>query len=123
MSLAIPKQISVVSLWTEDVPTTVRFYSEVIGLRLCPCQARHMDPLHFDVGGTYLTILKGKSVLAQNAEPFPLIALAVDDLDSAIDRLKAHHVDLLKDVDEDPDSRWGVFRDPGGNLIELVHWK
>ena len=25
---AVPKQISVASLWTEDVPTTVRFYSE-----------------------------------------------------------------------------------------------
>ncbi len=123
MSLAIPKQISVASLWTEDVPATVRFYSEAIGLTLCACQARHMDPPHFDVGGAYLAILKGKSVLAQNAETFPLIALAVDDLDSAIERLKAHHVALLKDVDEDLDSRWGFFRDPGGNLIELVHWK
>ena len=123
MSLAEPKQISVASLWTEDVPTTVRFYSEVIGLRLCPCQSRHMDPPHFDVGGAYLAILKGKSVLSQNAEPFPLIALAFDDLDSAIERLKAHHVDLLKDVEEDLDSRWVFFRDPGSNLIELVHWK
>ncbi len=123
MASAISKQISVVSLWTEDVSATVRFYSEVIGLRLCPCQARHMDPPHFDVAGAYLAILKGKSVLAQNAETFPQIALAVDDLDGAIERLKAHHVDLLKGVDEDPDSRWVFFRDPGGNLIELVHWK
>ena len=123
MSGAVPKQISVASVWTEDVPTTVRFYSEVIGLRLCLCQARHMDPPHFDVGGAYLAILKGKSVLAQNAETFPLIALAVDDLDTAIERLKAHHVDLLKEVEEDLDSRWVFFRDPGGNLIELVHWK
>jgi catechol 2,3-dioxygenase-like lactoylglutathione lyase family enzyme len=82
-----------------------------------------MDPPHFDVAGAYLAILQGKSVLAQNAETFPLIALAVDDLDSAMERLKAHHVDLLRDVDEDPDSRWVFFRDPGGNLIELVHWK
>lgn len=104
-------------------PTTVHFYNEVIGLRLCPCQAHHMDPPHFDVGGAYLAILKGKSVLAQNAETFPLIALAVDDLDSAIERLKAHRVDLLKDVEEDPASRWVFFRDSGGNLIELVHWK
>ncbi len=123
MSAAVPKQISVTSLWTEDVPTTVRFYSEVIGLRLCLCQMRHMDPPHFDVGGTYLAILKGKLVPAQDAETFPLVALAVDDLDSAIERLKAHHVDLLKDMEEDLDSRWVFFRDPGGNLIELVHWK
>ena len=123
MSRAIPKQISVASLWTEDVPATIHFYSEVIGLRLCPCQAYHMDPPHFDVGGACLVILKGKSVLAQNAETFPVVALAVDDLDSAIERLKAHQVDFLKDVEEDPASRWVFFRDPGGNLIELAYWK
>lgn len=123
MSRAIPNQISVASLWTEDVPATLHFYSEVIGLQLCPCQAYHMDPPHFDVGGTYLAILKGESVLAQDAETFPLIALAVDDLDSAIEQLKAHHVALLKDVEEDSASRWVFFRDPGGNLIEMVHWK
>lgn len=123
MSLATPKQISVASLWTEDVSSTVRFYNEVIGLRLCPCEGYHMNPPHFDVGGAYLTILKGKSVLAQDAESFPVIALAVDDLDSAIERLKAFHVDLLKDVEEDAASRWVFFRDPGGNLIELAYWK
>ena len=123
MSNVIPNQISVASLWTEDVQTTVRFYSGVIGLRLCPCQGYHMDPPHFDVGGAYLVILNGKSVLAQNAEAFPAVALAVDDLDSAVERLKTHHVDLLKGMQEDESSRWVFFRDPGDNLIELAYWK
>lgn len=123
MSMDIPKQISVVSLWAEDVVAAVHFYQDMIGLKLCACQARHMAQPHFDVGGAYLTILKGKSVLAENSESFPLIALAVADLDSALKRLKEHHIDLIKQVDEDPDARWGFFRDPGGNLIELVQWK
>lgn len=123
MSGAVPTQISVASLWTEDVPAAVRFYSEVIGLRLCPCQAAHMDPPHFEVGSAYLAILKGKSVVAQDAEIFPRIALTVDDLDAAIARLKAHQVELLKGVEEDPVSRWVFIRDPGGNLIEVVYWK
>jgi len=123
MSHAVPNQISVTSLWTEDVSATVRFYTEVIGLQLCLCQGYHMDPPHFDVGGAYLVILKGKSVLAQNAETFPVIALAVEDLDSAVERLKAHHVDLLKGMQEDESSRWVFFRDPGSNLIELAYWK
>jgi len=123
MSHAVPHQISVASLWTEDVPATVRFYSEVIGLWLCPCQGFHMDPPHFDVGGAYLTILKGKTNFAQDAETFPVIALAVGDLDSAVERLKAHRVDLLKNMQEDESSRWVFFRDPGDNLIELAYWK
>ena len=54
---------------------------------------------------------------------FPLIALTFDDVDFAIERLKTHHIDLLKEIAEDADARWGFVRDPGGNLIELVHWK
>jgi predicted enzyme related to lactoylglutathione lyase len=123
MSYARPKQISVASLWTEDVPGTVLFYSDVIGLRLCSCRTYHMTPPHFDVGGSYLAILKGKAVLAEASETFPVIALAVDDLDSAVERLQAHHFELLKDVEEDPASRWVLLRDPGGNLIELAYWK
>ena len=57
ISRAIAKQITVASLWTEDVPATVRFYSKGIGLRLCSCQGYDMDPPHFDVGGAYLTIV------------------------------------------------------------------
>jgi predicted enzyme related to lactoylglutathione lyase len=125
MSTSIPKSIAVVSLWAEDVPTAAHFYRDVIGLRLLPHHSHHDGRPHFDVSGTYLTILKGKPVPAQNAEPshFPLIAFAVDDLDSAIERLQAHHVELPREVVEDADSRWVMFHDPAGNLIELVQFK
>ena len=124
MSLS-PKRIAVVSLWAEDVPTAAHFYRDVIGLRLLSHHSHHDGRPHFDLGGTYLTILKGKPVPAQNAEPshFPLIAFAVDDLDSAIERLQAHQVELPRGVAEGADSRWVVFHDPAGNLIELVQFK
>ena len=31
-----------------------------------------------------------------------------------------HYVDLPWGVEEDADSRWVMFRDPAGNLIELA---
>jgi catechol 2,3-dioxygenase-like lactoylglutathione lyase family enzyme len=118
------KRIAVVSLWAEDVPAAAHFYRDAIGLRLLPDHSHHDGRPHFDVGGAYLTILKGKPIPAQNAEPshFPLIAFAVDDLTSAIERLQVHHVELLTDVAEDADSRWVIFHDPAGNLIELVQF-
>ena len=124
MSISVPKRIAVVSLWAEDVPTAAHFYRDAIGLRLLPHHSHHDGRPHFDLGGTYLTILKGKPIPAQNAEPshFPLIAFAVDDLNFAIERLQAHHVELLTDVAEDADSRWVMFHDPAGNLIELVQF-
>jgi catechol 2,3-dioxygenase-like lactoylglutathione lyase family enzyme len=124
MSISVPKRIAIVSLWAEDVPAAAHFYRDAIGLRLSPHHSHHGGRPHFDLGGTYLTILKGKPIPAQNAEPshFPLIAFAVDDLNSAIERLQAHHVELLTDVAEDADSRWVTFHDPAGNLIELVQF-
>jgi len=121
----LPKRIAVVSLWAEDVPTAAHFYCDVIGMQLLSRDLHHDGRPHFDLGGTYLTILKGKPVPAQNAEPshFPLIAFAAGDLDSAIERLRAHRVKLPKDVAEGADSRWVMFHDPAGNLIELVQFK
>jgi catechol 2,3-dioxygenase-like lactoylglutathione lyase family enzyme len=100
----------------------VHFYRDVIGLRLLP---HHGEQPHFDLDGSYLTILKGHPVPAQNADPsrFPIIAFAVSDFDAAVERLLAHDVKLLRGVEQDALSRWVMFHDPAGNLIELVQFK
>ena len=115
--------IAVVSLWAEDVPAAAHFYRVAIGL---PLLAHHgHERPHFDLGGAYLVILKGRPQPAQDSVPlrFPLFALAVPDLDSAIDRLRAHAVELPWGIEEGTDSRWVLFHDPAGNLIELVQFK
>jgi hypothetical protein len=80
---------------------------------------------HFDLGGAYLAILQGRSLPPPDPVParFPIIASAVDDLDVAIDRLRAHHINLPWGIDEDAGSRWVMFYDPAGNLIELASFK
>jgi len=115
-------KLAVISLWAEDVATTAHFYRDVLGLRLLP---HHDDGPHFDLGGIYLTILKGRSMPAQNSAPdrFPIIAFAVDDLDAAVERLRTHHVELPRGVEEDANSRWVMFHDPAGNLIEIAQFK
>ena len=115
-------KLAVISLWAEDVAATAHFYRDVIGLRLLP---HHGDRPHFDLGGIYLTILKGRPMPTQNAVPdrFPLVAFAVDDLDAAVDRLRTHHVELPRGVEEDANSRWVMFHDPAGNLIEIAQFK
>ena len=112
-------KLAVVSLWAEDVPAVAHFYRDVIGLRLMP---QHGDRPHFDLGGVYLTILHGRPMPAENARPdrFPIIAFAVDDLDAAVDRLRVHHVELPWGIEADAGSRWVMFHDPAGNLIEIA---
>ncbi len=116
-------RLAVVSLWAEDVPTTAHFYRDVIGLRLLP--HHHGDRPHFDVGGVYLTILKGRPTPALDSIParFPLVAFAVEDLEAAIERLRAHRVELPWGAEEEAGARWVMFHDPAGNLIEFVSFK
>jgi predicted enzyme related to lactoylglutathione lyase len=119
-----PRHVAVISLWAEDVPAAVHFYRDVVGLQLLPSHPHHGKRPHFDLDGTYVTILQGKPVPAQDAEPshFPLVAFAVGDIDSAVERLRAHRVELPQGVQEGVDSRWVVFSDPAGNLVELVEF-
>ena len=115
-------KLAVISLWAEDVAAAAHFYRDVIGLTLLR-HDRHRP--HFDLGGAYLVILQGRSLPQLDPVParFPIVAFAVDDLDAAVERLRAHHVDLPWGIEEDADSRWVMLRDPAGNLIELAHFK
>lgn len=120
MSNETIKGVVVISLWAEDVVETAHFYKDVLGLELIP--QHHPGQPHFRVGETYLTILKGKPIPAQGSESsrFPLIAFSVHDLEAAVERLKAHGVELPWGIEGNGDSRWVMFMDPAGNLIELT---
>jgi catechol-2,3-dioxygenase len=112
-------RLAVVALWAPDVVAAAHFYRDVVGLR--PIKQRRKRP-HFDLGGTYLVLLQGRPVAAEGAVParFPVVAFAVDDLDAALERLREHQVSLPWGVGHDAHSRWAMFHDPAGNLIELV---
>ena len=114
-------RLAVISLWAEDVPQTAHFYRDVIGLPLLP---HHGERPHFDLGGSYLVILGGKPMPPQDPVPerFPVLAFAVDDLEEWVEKLRAHNVGLPWGTEKDADSRWIMFYDPAGNLIELAQF-
>lgn len=115
-------RLVVVSLKAGDIPTSVHFYRDVIGLRLLP---HHGARPHFDLGGQYLALVASKPGSVEEAyqERFPLVAFAVEDLEAALERVRAHQVQLPWGIEEDDHSRWAMFHDPAGNLIELVDYK
>jgi catechol 2,3-dioxygenase-like lactoylglutathione lyase family enzyme len=120
MNTLAPNRIAVVSLQAENVPETVHFYRDVLGLRLDP-QHGSARP-HFDVGGVILTVIPGKPQ-PPGPERFPVLAFAVSDLQSAVKKLEAHQVPLPWGVKGDGPSRWVMFHDPAGNLVELVEFE
>jgi catechol 2,3-dioxygenase-like lactoylglutathione lyase family enzyme len=112
-------RIAVVSLWAEDVPAAVHFYRDVIGLPL-PAPFAENHP-YFDLGGTYLTIVHGCPARSLDLEPrFPVVALAVPDLDAAVEKLRTFEVNLPWGIETNATERWVMFYDPAGNLLELV---
>jgi len=112
-------KLAVVTLWAEDVDQAADFYRSVLGLPLLTVD--HGRP-HFDLGGAYLVILPGQPHKLEDStrSRFPVLAFAVDDLDQIIHQLKSHGVEMPWGVEEDRDSRWVMFNDPGGNLLEIA---
>jgi len=114
-----PGHVVAIRLLAPDVPTAIHFYRDVVGLHPLP---HHGDRPAFDLeGGAHLVIVEGQPAPAQNlGASFPVLALAVDDLDRAIEHLQTHGVDLPWGVETKGETRWVKFYDPAGNLIELA---
>ncbi len=114
-------KFAVIALWAEDLVRAGHFYKDVLGLKLL---SHHGGSPHFDVNGIYLIILKGRAIFVESFQSFrfPLFAIAVDDLDERINRLEKHGVALPWGIESNEASRWIMFNDPAGNLIELVQF-
>jgi catechol 2,3-dioxygenase-like lactoylglutathione lyase family enzyme len=93
VEITVFPKLAVIGLWAEEVAATAHFYRDVIGLKLL-MHDEHRP--HFDLGGVYLVILQGRPIPPLDPVParFPIVALAVADLNAAIDRLRLHHVEL-----------------------------
>ena len=112
-------KLAVVSLWGEDIQRMSDFYQNVLGLPLAMIDRGRP---HFDFGGGYLAILPGQPhrLPDSNQSRFPVVASAVEDLHEVIFQLQSHRVEMPWGIEADSDSRWVMFYDPGGNLIEVA---
>jgi catechol 2,3-dioxygenase-like lactoylglutathione lyase family enzyme len=122
MTVSQSPRLAVVSLQAGDVHTSVHFYRDVIGLKLLPHHEPHQA---FELpNGIYFVIIQGqpKPELMSSEQRFPVLAFAVDDLETTINNLKSHDVALPWGVEERSGDRWVKFYDPAGNLIEIVQF-
>lgn len=114
-------QLIAVTLWTEDLPATVRFYRDILGLPLLPDPGEQPQ---FDLGNATLAIAKGRPLPAQNVDNprLPLIALSVANLTAVLARLEAAQIELPWGVEKSQQAHRVLLHDPAGNLIELVQF-
>ncbi len=107
-----------------DMPRALRFYRDVLGLRVIE-ETDHWSAL--DVGGVRV------GLHATDGEPVPIVprdaggakagatlTLRVDDIRAEVARLTAAGVRFLYEIH---DAEWGsviAFEDPDGNVLKLM---
>jgi catechol 2,3-dioxygenase-like lactoylglutathione lyase family enzyme len=122
-----PKGISAITLFTEDLEATKRFYGEVFGL---PIHYEDDASAVFNFGNTLINLLNATEA-RELIEPAPVarpeagarvqFTIEVDDVDAMCAELVKRGVELLNGPMDRP---WGIrtaaFRDPGGHVWEIA---
>jgi predicted enzyme related to lactoylglutathione lyase len=103
-----------VELPTTDLERSASFYERVFDwhARRHPGGAVTFDDSTGEVSGHWVP---GRAP----ADPGALIYIWVDDIDVAIDRVRAEGCEIVQGVGADPGELTARFRDPGGNIIGL----
>jgi catechol 2,3-dioxygenase-like lactoylglutathione lyase family enzyme len=119
-------QVAVLTVWADadEFEQTVSFYKDTLGLRSVGSGPKQHI---LDTDGTFLVIMEGQLDPPQNtSKRWPMFALTVPNLNKSMESLKDSEIELPWGVEEfgtlRPSSRYVMFYDPAGNLIELVEW-
>jgi catechol 2,3-dioxygenase-like lactoylglutathione lyase family enzyme len=122
-----PRKLSAITLFTEDLDATKRFYAEVFGV---PGVFEDDDSASFQFGNTIVNLLRMSAVpelidpaTAGGADAGPRFQLTVEveDVDATCAELARRGVQLLNGPIDRP---WGIrtaaFRDPAGHVWEIA---
>ncbi len=103
-------------IWTlaSNVDATSRFYRDVLGLQ--PTGINDHDRREFQAGSTTLAVTPAHVGLDP---PGVLMALAVDDVDAALQEARDAGVQVLHETRDTPACRNAMIADPDGNPIWL----
>lgn len=123
------RRIDHVELLTADPTRAERFYTEVLGFRV---RERMSVPgglqlTYLDLGGTTVELMCYADTPVDPAPKmehlgYRMIALEVEDMQKALDYLKAKGVEAAWGPVTRPAYARAEIRDPDGNPIELRQW-
>jgi catechol 2,3-dioxygenase-like lactoylglutathione lyase family enzyme len=115
------------AIYADDLAAAERFYREILGLALLAKESgRHV---FFEAGESQVLLVfragtteKGDHLPAHGARGAGHVAfgIAAEELDPWRDRLTKHNVEIEREENWPRGGRSLYFRDPAGNLVELV---
>ena len=129
------KRIDHIELLTAAPERAVAFYTGVFGfrererMRIPATPSGPLDLVYLELGGTTVEVMcypePRTPIAARSAEPrlgWQCLALEVEDMDLALEMLKAKGIEPAWGPMKRPDYARAEIRDPDGNPIELRQW-
>lgn len=113
-------------LYSDDVPALVAFYSDVVGLTAIEPPDAHSAAFRLGDGNVLLvfdpsrTSAPGRFVPEHGTTGQGHVAFRVDSLDEFAHQLRAHDVEIEREIAWPLGGRSLYFRDPAGNSVEYV---
>ena len=111
-------------IWSEDIQKKlVPFYRDVLGLPLA-VDTPGFVVLGSNPGGPSVTLGTHSDVKGNNADPARhMVGFTTDDIQAEFQRLKGKGVDFVEEPTDFPQVTVATFKDPEGNLIQLLQFK
>ena len=111
-----------VTFWTQDLDRMFGFYNDVLQL---PLHSRHPDFIAFELGEVRFNIGLHDRVAGESKDPFRSMPhLGVDDIHAVAARLREAGVEFIRQPEQESWGGWvATFRDPDGNVLQLLQLK
>jgi len=115
------KGLAATTIFSEDHSVLAPFYRDVIGLEVS--EESPGEIVFGPPNGPWLLVASHSEVHGQSKEPARHIpSLEVDDLAAEYDRLRAKGVEFLAAPTVEEGIGFATFRDPEGNLVNLLQF-
>ncbi len=112
--------VDFVAVPAEDIEASVHFYGTVLGLPLVK-RWGNRPAVEFQAGNLTLAVIEASAFGMEFQSHRVPLALAVDDVAAARERLEAQGVEFMGDVIDSGVCHQAIFKDPAGNVLDLHH--
>ncbi|MEX0786334.1 MAG: VOC family protein [Dehalococcoidia bacterium] len=117
-------KLRIATIWSSDLNNLLPFYRDTLGLKV---GIEGDGFIAFgDVSTPSLALGTHSDVKGANGDPARhMVGLDTDDIDADYERLKGAGVEFVEEPNTTPDRslRIATFKDPEGNLVQLLQFK
>ena len=112
--------VDFVTIPTDDIEASKKFYGETLGLPFVKTWG-NLPAAEYQAGNLTIAIMD-PSAFGQEFSPHSVpLALQVDDVEAARDQLKEQGVEFIAEMIDSGVCHQALFRDPAGNVLDLHH--